>query len=271
MMSRHKKRMMVITVLLLFVCVVGIFLVSIISKEGGTQRITEQVSTQTADSKYGIENFVALNIPFEESSVMPYAEKEEVKLGKDLLNDALISEIKKINPDFETEYYSVVYNLSTGLLFLSKVIPTKYGNVFAGVGYTIYIENGMALELTYTDSPIQKKWKQEETISEGIQAFVESGGENVQLPDIPNALVEIDEDQVFYSYDAETDELTYTVGYEITHLDEDGALSTGEIVVQVPSNEEWRTDKIFLIVSGSIVFVLMGFLCLGKFKINKEK
>lgn len=61
------------------------------------------------------------------------------------------------------------------------------------------------------------------------------------------------------------------MGYEITHLDEDGALSTGEIVVQVPSNEEWWTDKIFLMVSGGIVFVLMGFLCLGKFKINKEK
>lgn len=270
MMNRYKKRI-VIVVLLLIVCVAGIFLVSIISKEGGTQITMEQESNQTADSKYGIENFVALNIPYEESSVMPYAENKEVKLGKDLLNDALISEIKKINPDFETEYYSVVYNPSTGLLFLSKVIPTKYGNVFAGVGYTIYIENGMALELTYTDIPIQKKWKQEETISERIQAFVESGGENVQLPDIPNALVKVDEDQVFYSYDAGTDELTYTVGYEITHLDEDGALSTGEIVVQVPSNEEWWTDKIFLMVSGGIVFVLMGFLCLGKFKINKEK
>ena len=189
---------------------------------------------QTENSYHGIENFVALNIPYEESSVMPYAENKEVKLGKDLLNDALISEIKKINPDFETEYYSVVYNPSTGLLFLSKVIPTKYGNVFLGVGYTIYIENGMALELTYTDTPIQKKWNQEETLSERIRVFVESGGEKVQLPDIPNALVQVDEDQVFYSYDSETDELTYTVGYEVTHLDEDGAMSAHDIVVQVP-------------------------------------
>ena len=233
MMSRYKKRIVVV-VLLLIVCVAGIFLVFTISKEGGTQRTTEQESNQTADSKYGIENFVTLNIPYEESSVMPYAENKEVKLGKDLLNDALISEIKKINPDFETEYYSVVYNPSTGLLFLSKVIPTKYGNVFAGVGYTIYIENGMALELTYTDIPIQKKWNQEETLSERIRVFVESGGEQVQLPDIPNALVEVDEDHVFYSYDAETDELTYTVGYEVTHLDEDGAMSAHDIVVQVP-------------------------------------
>ena len=63
MMNRYKKRI-VIVVLLLIVCVAGIFLVSIISKEVGTQRITEQVSTQTADSNYGIENFVALNIPY---------------------------------------------------------------------------------------------------------------------------------------------------------------------------------------------------------------
>lgn len=236
-MAQNKKRRNLIAgilLLLLIGCAIGILLISLISKEDGKQRITEQESMQTENSYHRIENFVALNIPYEESSVMPYAENKEVKLGKDLLNDALISEIKKINSDFETEYYSVVYNPSTGLLFLSKVIPTKYGNVFAGVGYAIYIENGMALELTYTDTPIQKKWNQEETLSERIRVFVESGGEQVQLPDIPNALVEVDEDHVFYSYDYETDELTYTVGYEVTHLDEDGAMSAHEIVVQVP-------------------------------------
>ena len=232
--KKHRNLIAGILLLLLIGCAIGIFLISLISKEDEKQKITEQESVQTENSYHGIENFVALNIPYEESSVMPYAENKEVKLGKDLLNDALISEIKKINPDFETEYYSVVYNPSTGLLFLSKVIPTKYGNVFLGVGYTIYIENGMALELTYTDTPIQKKWNQEETLSERIRVFVESGGEKVQLPDIPNALVEVDEDQIFYSYDYETDELTYTVGYEVTHLDEDGAMSAHDIVVQVP-------------------------------------
>ena len=155
-------------------------------------------------------------------------------MGKELLNDALITEIKKVNPNFEMEYYSVDYNPSTGLLSLSKVIPTEYGNVFVGIGYTIYIENGMALELTYTDYPTQQKLNQEEIISERIRAFVENGGEKVQLPDIPNALVQVDEDQVFYSYDFETDELTYTVGYEVTHLDEDSAMSAHDIVVQVP-------------------------------------
>ena len=232
--KKHRNLIAGILLLLLIGCVVGVFLISFLNKGDEKQRITEQESMQTENSYHGIENFVALNIPYEESSVMPYAENKELKLGKDLLNDALISEIKKINPDFETEYYSVVYNPSTGLLFLSKVIPTKYGNVFLGVGYTIYIENGMALELTYTDTPIQKKWNQEETLSERIRVFVESGGEKVQLPDIPNALVEVDEDQIFYSYDYETDELTYTVGYEVTHLDEDGAMSAHDIVVQVP-------------------------------------
>lgn len=232
--KKHRNLIAGILLLLLIGCVVGVFLIPFLNKGDEKQRITEQESMQTENSYHGIENFVALNIPYEESSVMPYAENKEVKLGKDLLNDALISEIKKINPDFETEYYSVVYNPSTGLLFLSKVIPTKYGNVFLGVGYTIYIENGMALELTYTDTPIQKKWNQEETLSERIRVFVESGGEKVQLPDIPNALVEVDEDQIFYSYDYETDELTYTVGYEVTHLDEDGAMSAHDIVVQVP-------------------------------------
>lgn len=232
--KKHRNLIAGILLLLLIGCVVGVFLISFLNKGDEKQRITEQESMQTENSYHGIENFVALNIPYEESSVMPYAENKEVKLGKDLLNDALISEIKKINPDFETEYYSVVYNPSMGLLFLSKVIPTKYGNVFLGVGYTIYIENGMALELTYTDTPIQKKWNQEETLSERIRVFVESGGEKVQLPDIPNALVEVDEDQIFYSYDYETDELTYTVGYEVVHLDEDGAMSAHDIVVQVP-------------------------------------
>lgn len=154
---------------------------------------------------------------------------------------------------------------------MSKVIPTEYGNVFAGVGYTIYIENGIELELSYTDTPTQKKFNQEETLSERIRIFVENGGENVQLPDIPNALVQVDEDHIFYSYDAETDELTYTVGYEVTHLDEDGAMSAHDLVVPVPRVEKRWTDKIFLVVSGGIVFILMGFLCLGKFKIKKEK
>lgn len=128
---------------------------------------------------------------------------------------------------------------------MSKVIPTEYRNVFVGVGYSIYIENGIALELSYTDTPTQKKFNQEETLSERIRIFVENGGENVQLPDIPNALVEMDEDHVFYSYDSETDELTYTVGYEVTHLDEDGAMSAHDLVVPVPRVEKSGQTKYF--------------------------
>lgn len=276
MMNRYKKRI-VIVVLLLIVCVAGIFLVSIISKEGGTQITMEQESRQTADSKYGIENFVELRIPCDESSMIAYQDNEEAKQGKEwsnVLGEDLTAEIKKVSPNFEKEYYvlNAFYDDSSLYqILLTRSIPTEGGNVYLGIKYSVYVEDGVALELSYRNYPSHQTLKKEETIPERVQAFVESGGENVQLPDIPNALVEIDEDQVFYSYDAETDELTYTVGYEITHLDEEGALSTGEIVVQVPSNEERWTDKIFLIVSGSIVFVLMGFLYLGKFKINKEK
>ena len=231
--------------------------------------VTEQ--NEVLSMSREIENPIRFEIPCAELNLMQYTNDDTPKQGKEILNDALIAEMKKINPDFETEYYSVFYNPSGGLLFLSKVIPTEYRNVFVGVGYSIYIENGIALELFYTDIPTQKQFYQEETLSERIRIFVENGGENVQLPDIPNALVEVDEDHVFYSYDSETDELTYTVGYEVTHLDEDGAMSAHEIVVPVPRVEKKRTDKIFLVVSGGIVFILMGFLCLGKFKIKKEK
>lgn len=150
---------------------------------------------------------------------------------------------------------------------MSKVIPTEYGNVFAGVGYTIYIENGIALELSYMDTPTQKQFYQEKILSESCgerrrerptAGYSECAGRDGRRSH-------------FYSYDAETDELTYTVGYEVTHLDEDGAMSAHDLVVPVPRVEKRWTDKIFLVVSGGIVFILMGFLCLGKFKIKKEK
>ena len=204
--------------------------------------VTEQ--NEVLSMSREIENPIRFEIPCTELNLMQYTNDDTPKQGKEILNDALIAEMKKINPDFETEYYSVFYNPSGGLLFLSKVIPTEYRNVFVGVGYSIYIENGIALELFYTDIPTQKQFYQEETLSERIRIFVENGGENVQLPDIPNALVEVDED---------------------------GAMSAHEIVVPVPRVEKKRTDKIFLVVSGGIVFILMGFLCLGKFKIKKEK
>lgn len=240
-----------------------------VQAEEGNLGVTEQ--NEVLSMSREIENPIRLDIPCAELNLMQYTNDDTPKQGKEILNDALIAEIEKLNPNFKTEYYLVDYNPPTGLLFLSKVIPTEYGNVFAGVGYTIYIENGIALELSYTDTPTQKKFNQEETLSERIRIFVENGGENVQLPDIPNALVQVDEDHIFYSYDAETDELTYTVGYEVTHLDEDGAMSAHDLVVPVPRVEKKWTNKIFLVVSGGIVFILMGFLCLGKFKIKKEK
>ena len=104
--------------------------------------VTEQ--NEVLSMSREIENPIRFEIPCAELNLMQYTNDDTPKQGKEILNDALIAEMKKINPDFETEYYSVFYNPSGGLLFLSKVIPTEYRNVFVGVGYSIYIENGIA-------------------------------------------------------------------------------------------------------------------------------
>ena len=100
--------------------------------------VTEQ--NEVLSMSREIENPIRFEIPCTELNLMQYTNDDTPKQGKEILNDALIAEMKKINPDFETEYYSVFYNPSGGLLFLSKVIPTEYRNVFVGVGYSIYIE-----------------------------------------------------------------------------------------------------------------------------------
>lgn len=242
-MAQNKKRRNLIAVILLLLligCAIGILLISLISKEDGKQRITEQVSTQTENSYHRIENSVELHIPCNESSMIAYQDNEEAKPGKEwssVLGEDLVAEIKKVNPNFDKEYYilnAFYYDSSLYQILLTKAIPTEGGNVYLGIKYSVYIEDGVALELNYSDYPSHQMLKKEEAIPKRVQAFVESGGEKVQLPDIPNALVEVDEDQIFYSYDYETDELTYTVGYEVTHLDEDGAMSAHDIVVQVP-------------------------------------
>lgn len=242
-MAQNKKRRNLIAgilLLLLIGCVVGVLLIPFLNKEDEKQKITEQESVQTENSYHRIENSVELHIPCNESSMIAYQDNEEAKPGKEwssVLGENLIAEIKKVNPNFEKEYYilnAFYYDSSLYQILLTKAIPTEGGNVYLGIKYSVYIEDGVALELNYSDYPSHQMLKKEETIPKRVQAFVESGGEKVQLPDIPNALVEVDEDQIFYSYDYETDELTYTVGYEVTHLDEDGALSADEIVVQVP-------------------------------------
>lgn len=242
-MAQNKKRRNLIAgilLLLLIGCVVRVLLIPFLNKEDEKQKITEQESVQTENSYHRIENSVELHIPCNESSMIAYQDNEEAKPGKEwssVLGENLIAEIKKVNPNFEKEYYilnAFYYDSSLYQILLTKAIPTEGGNVYLGIKYSVYIEDGVALELNYSDYPSHQMLKKEETIPKRVQAFVESGGEKVQLPDIPNALVEVDEDQIFYSYDYETDELTYTVGYEVTHLDEDGALSADEIVVQVP-------------------------------------
>lgn len=135
----------------------------------GNPGVTEQ--NEVLSMSREIENPIRFEIPCAELNLMQYTNDDTPKQGKEILNDALIAEMKKINPDCETEYYSVFYNPSRGLLFLSKVIPTEYRNVFVGVGYSIYIENGIALELSYTDTSTQKQFCQEEILSERIRVL----------------------------------------------------------------------------------------------------
>ena len=181
-------------------------------------------------------NKVELNIPYN-ASVMTYSDTQ-IKQGKDMLNGELLSEMKKLNPNFETDYYKVMhktYGSDLQTITLFKVIPTEVGNVMTDVNYTISIRDDVAFLLTYSDQPTLEMLQKEKAIPERIQEFVKNGGENnVELPDIPNAEVNVDEDHVYYQYNYEKDELSYVVGYEITHLDEDGALSADEIVVQIP-------------------------------------
>ena len=155
-----------------------------------------------------------------------------------MLNGELLSEMKKLNPNFETDYYKVMhktYGSDLQTITLFKVIPTEVGNVMTDVNYTISIRDDVAFLLTYSDQPTLEMLQKEKAIPERIQEFVKNGGENnVELPDIPNAEVNVDEDHVYYQFNYEKDELSYVVGYEITHLDEDGALSADEIVVQIP-------------------------------------
>lgn len=147
-------------------------------------------------------NKVELNIPYN-ASVMTYSDTQ-IKQGKDMLNGELLSEMKKLNPNFETDYYKVMhktYGSDLQTITLFKVIPTEVGNVMTDVNYTISIRDDVAFLLTYSDQPTLEMLQKEKAIPERIQEFVKNGGENnVELPDIPNAEVNVDEDHVYYQY-----------------------------------------------------------------------
>ena len=194
-------------------------------------RLTEQSEKLSMNRE--IKNRISLNIPYAESEMVLYTDESTPKQGKDLLNDELIAEIEKLNPNFGIEYYTVRYDTDIQVLFLSKVIPTDFGNVLTGVNYMISVKDGIAYQLDYSDQPTAEMVKKEETIPHRITDFIDNGGEkNINLPQITNAKVEVK--NAYYGYQHELDELSYIVEYEVIHLDEDETLSTGEIVVQVP-------------------------------------
>ena len=85
-------------------------------------------------------NKVELNIPYN-ASVMTYSDTQ-IKQGKDMLNGELLSEMKKLNPNFETDYYKVMhktYGSDLQTITLFKVIPTEVGNVMTDVNINVFL------------------------------------------------------------------------------------------------------------------------------------
>lgn len=103
--------------LMVFPALAAVELDGVQAKEGNPG-VTEQNETLSMNRE--IENPIRFEIPCAELNLMQYTNDDTPKQGKEILNDALIAEMKKINPDCETEYYSVFCNPSGELLFLSK-------------------------------------------------------------------------------------------------------------------------------------------------------
>ena len=234
-------------------------------------KLTEPDTRQQEDLLEGV-NKVELDIPYDAPAMRD--SNDEIKQGKDLLNDSLRAEIEKLNPYFATDYFKVTqntYGSSLQTVTLFKIIPTEFGNVMTTVNYVVSIRDGVAFLLTYSDQPTVEMMSKEDTVSGRIENFVAHGGEDdVEAPEIPNAQIEVDEDHVYYAYDYATDELSYVVGYEATHLDADGVLSAHEVVVQVPRNENKQLDQQPLFLAGMLALVLVGLMCLIIF-VRKKK
>lgn len=211
----------------------GSTLASALVEGDGEARIAEPQTRQQINLLEGI-NQVELNIPYD-ASVISYS-NSEVQKGENLLNKDLITEVEKINPNFSQEYYTVktnTYGDNLYTVFLSKIIPTATENVVTGVNYTISVRNGVAFLLTYSDQPTAEMISKEASLADRISNFKDNGGEkNIELPELPNAEINIQDS--YYGYQYEGDELFYIIDYEVTHLDEDGALSADQIMVPVP-------------------------------------
>lgn len=211
----------------------GSTLASALVEGDGEARIAEPQTRQQINLLEGI-NQVELNIPYD-ASVISYS-NSEVQKGENLLNKDLITEVEKINPNFSQEYYTVktnTYGDNLYTVFLSKIIPTATENVVTGVNYTISVRDGVAFLLTYSDQPTAEMISKEASLADRISNFKDNGGEkNIELPELPNAEINIQDS--YYGYQYEGDELFYIIDYEVTHLDEDEALSADQIMIPVP-------------------------------------
>lgn len=79
---------------------------------------------------------------------------------------------KKVNPNFDKEYYilNAFYDDSSLYqILLTKAIPTEGGNVYLGIKYSVYIEDGVALELNYSDYPSHQMLKRKKQFPKGFK------------------------------------------------------------------------------------------------------
>ena len=70
-------------------------------------KLTEPDTRQQEDLLEGV-NKVELDIPYDAPAMRD--SNDEIKQGKDLLNDSLRAEIEKLNPNFATDYFKVTQN-----------------------------------------------------------------------------------------------------------------------------------------------------------------
>ena len=189
---------------------------------------------------------------------MPYAEQEAVLQSGELPSAQLAQALERLAPQLKDGYYAVNYNASGRLLFLSRVIPTAYGVVYTGVNFTIGVNEDSPSELSYSYLPTAQMLEQEKGLPERIRLFRQGGGEKrAGIAAIPNTEVE---KETYYGYDYRTDELRFVAEYAITHWNEDGIISTKEVVLPVPTVEEVQRRRVLLFLGAAVLLCLLALL-----------
>jgi uncharacterized protein YneR len=201
---------------------------------------------------------IELDFPLPEQALLPYAEQEAILQSGELPSAQLAQALEGLAPQLRDGYYMIRYNASGRLLFLTRVIPTAYGAVYTGVNFTIGVNEDSPSELSYSYLPTAQMLDQEKELPERIRLFRQGGGEKrAGISAIPNTEVE---KETYYGYDYRTDELRFVAEYEITHWNEDGTISTKEVVLPVPTVEEVQRRRVLLFLGAAALLCLLTLL-----------